>query len=103
MPCYQVRTLEVAFQMKHRALVESAAKSIDASMQSQGSLISLFGGRIVLDLDKQSAEVEDGYQDCLNQVKQAYSRKAIEVVAKKNRWAKVTDKQNQNQGIFRRF
>jgi hypothetical protein len=89
--------------MKHRQLVESAAKSIDPQMQSTGNLISLFGGRIVLNLDKQTAEVEDGYQSRLNQVKQAYSLKAIEVVAKKNRWAKVNDKQNQNQGIFRRF
>jgi hypothetical protein len=89
--------------MKHRELVESAAKSIDPRMQSTGNLISLFGGRIVLNLDKQTAEVEDGYQSRLNQVKQAYSLKAIEVVAKKNRWAKVNDKQNQNQGIFRRF
>jgi phage host-nuclease inhibitor protein Gam len=95
--------MEISFQMKHAELALEAVKEVDQFASQVGNTIRMFQGSIVLNLNDQTAQVSDGWQPQLNQVKQAYSQKAISLVAKKNRWAKVTDKTNQNQGIFRRF
>jgi hypothetical protein len=99
MPCYEVRTISVEFKAENRNLLDAAARSIglnDLRNVGNGRLEMgpHFGAYITLDLTNGRAEVRDGYQSLLNELKRAYSREAIKAAAKQVNWAcKMTGNQ----------
>lgn len=101
MPCYQVQTYSVKFQMANFDLLSRALGKLNWNVKWKDDRISLFSGGIVLDLEKQEARVEDRYQNKLNELKRVYSIEAIDKVAKLNMWSKkMADQQH---GVLRRF
>jgi len=94
MPCYEVRMISVKFKIGNASLLEQALKSLGLmhTVFPNRKLITTEG--ISLDLESGKAIVLDGYQDRLNQIKQAYSREAVKVAAKKFAWATKTQGSN---------
>ena len=102
MPCYQVRTMSVEFQAKHRDLLDEALKSLGWNSYETDQGLILAGRGIRIDLGNQQAEVEAGVgQSNLNRLKQAYSEQALKRVARLKGWHHKST--NQNNGILRRF
>ncbi len=101
MPCHQIRTLSVEFQMKNQYLLREAIAELGWMVREMGNKVSLRGGGIILDLDKQEAQVQDGWQDSLNELKRAYSSAALGKVAKLNLWQRKS--KTGNVGILRKF
>jgi hypothetical protein len=91
MPCYEVRTVSVEFRAENRALLDAAIRSLSGGLavveQSYDGRLNLGYGAIKLDLDAGRAEVRDGYQGHLNELKRAYSREAIKAAAKRCQWS----------------
>jgi hypothetical protein len=77
MPCWEVRTVSVEFKAENRKLLDAAIRSIGMGVREENGLLSLDYGAIKLDLKAGKAEVQDGYQNRLNELKQAYSREAV--------------------------
>ena len=86
MPCYEVRVTNVEFKAENRALLDEAIKSLDMRVQVDGNKVSLNYGTIVLDLAKGMAQVQDGYQSKLNELKRAYTAQAVAKYAKMQGW-----------------
>lgn len=83
MPCYQVRTVSVKFSVKHVSLLERAAKKLNLNFEQCGRLCRV--GPIIVDLEKGEATVTE--QGLLNQLKVAYSKEAIAMVARQFNWS----------------
>jgi len=83
MPCYQVRTVSVKFSVKHVPLLERAAKKLNLNFEQRGRLCRV--GPIIVDLEKGEATVTE--QGLLNQLKVAYSKEAIAMVARQFNWS----------------
>ena len=84
MPCYTIQTLSVEFKAKHTDLLIEAAKSLGMKVEARGDTISIDYGTIVVNLVTQQAKYSN--QSDLNQLKVAYSTKAVEKVAQKRKW-----------------
>jgi len=102
MPCYQVRTMSVEFQAKHLDILTEALTSLDWNWRVVGHEIVIPGRGVTLNLETQQAEIEVGVgQGNLNRIKQAYSEKALERVARLKMWNKKST--GHNKGVLRRF
>ena len=87
MPCYEVRTVSVEFKAENRKLLADAIRA--TGMEVTGStdkVITLGYGAIELNLATGKAEIREGQQGHLNQLKRAYSAEAIKAAAKKCQW-----------------
>jgi len=102
MPCYEVRTMSVEFQAQNLNVLNDAIKQLQlsAEVMSDGN-ISLHDGNIVLDLKNKTAQVTEGYQDRLNQLKRAYSSAALDKVAKMNFWNRKSN--SGRSGVLRKL
>lgn len=87
MPCYEVRTISVEFRAENRKLLADAIRATGMEVTSStDTVLSLGYGAIVLNLANGKAEVQDGYQGKLNELKRAYSAEAVKAAAKKCQW-----------------
>lgn len=89
MPCYEVRTMSVEFKAENRQLLDAAIRNSNILMvtrKDQG-IIEFAYGKIVLNTSTGVAQVQDGYQEKLNELKRAYSKECIKAAAKKMQWA----------------
>ena len=79
MPCWEVRTISVEFQAKHRDLLDQAISVVGLRVRELGrNRIGLNNG-ITLDLDKNTAEFQYASQQSdLNRLKQEYSRQVTD-------------------------
>jgi len=102
MPCYEVRTMSVEFQAQNLNVLNDAIEQsqLSAEVMSDGK-ISLHNGNIVLDLETKTAQVTEGYQDRLNELKRAYSSVALDKVAKMNFWNRKSN--SSRSGVLRKF
>lgn len=87
MPCYEVRTISVEFKAENEDLLDRAiqATGMNTRLISNGRYL-LDDGAIRLDLAAGTAEVREGQQGRLNELKQAYSREAVKAATKKCQW-----------------
>jgi hypothetical protein len=94
MPCYEVRIISVELKIASKAILLDAIKGLGLShrLSSDGKMIYLTG--VEINLETGIANLEGGYQDVFNQIKQAYSREAVKTVAKKFAWATKTQGSN---------
>jgi hypothetical protein len=94
MPCYEVRLTTVEFKAEHKDLLMDAIKSLklNAEILADGR-ISLHYGAIVLDLKAGQAQVQDGYQAGLNNLKRAYTAQAVSKFAKLQGWVNQDKRQ----------
>lgn len=105
MPCYEVQTMSVEFTAQHRDLLDKAIGALkwNVVVESAGRLV-LQNGMIVLDLNNNTAQVTNGWQRQLNELKRAYSQQCIDRVARLNAWTKRTEKQQSAlKGTFVKF
>jgi len=91
MPCYEVRTYSVEFKAANRAIFDAAIGVLKWKPDWEVSdRLSFDGGKIVIDLNKGTATVQDDaagtVQGRLNELKRAYSRQSIVSAAKKRGW-----------------
>jgi len=75
----------VKFSVKHVSLLESAAKKLNLNFEQRGRLCRV--GPIIVDLEKGEATVAKTEQGLLNQLKVAYSKEAIAMVARQFNWS----------------
>lgn len=95
MPCYEVRTVSVEFRAENRNLLDRAIKSLGWHAQElQDKRLDVQFGQIKFDLVAGKAEVLEGCQGKLNELKQAYSREAVKAAAKKCQWGVKFQGQN---------
>jgi hypothetical protein len=94
MPCYEERVISVEFKAGNSAVLLKAIDSLGFDHFEHGNTVSINRGSIVIDLAKGTAVFADYYQDSVNKLKQAYSREAIKVAAKKFAWATKTQGNN---------
>lgn len=87
MPCYEVRTMSVEFKTENRELLDAAIRNSNILVTAKNNGIIEFAfGKIVLDTNTGVAEVQEGYQSKLNEIKRNYSKEAIKAAAKKMQW-----------------
>ncbi len=101
MPCWEVRTMSVDFKADNQDLLTAAMQSLGwTAIELRPGVwqVDRLGGQI--DLAAGRATIAEGRQSELNQLKRAYSRKAVEQVAKKNRWR--LSAKNETEGVFLR-
>ena len=102
MPCYEVRTMSVEFQAQNRIVLNDAIEQLQLSVEVMlDGKISLHDGNIVLDLETKTAQVTEGHQDRLNDLKRAYSSAALDKVAKMNFWNRKSN--SSRSGVLRKF
>lgn len=101
MPCYTVQTLSVEFKAKHTDLLLEAAESLGLNCEIKGHIASIDYGAIKINLETQQAEYKSYHQNTLNNLKVAYSTKAVEKVAQKRKW--LLKQTGKNQMKLRRF
>jgi len=107
MPCYEVRTMSVEFQAQNLDVLNEAIeqsqlfRSLSSAEAMRDGKISLHDGNIVLDLENKTAQVTEGYQDRLNELKRAYSSAALDKVAKMNFWNRKSN--SSRSGVLRKF
>jgi len=73
----------VKFSVKHVSLLERAAKKLNLNFEQRGRLCRV--GPIIVDLEKGEATATE--QGLLNQLKVAYSKEAIAMVARQFNWS----------------
>jgi len=105
MPCYEVRTMSVEFQAKHKDVLEEALKKLPHQVYvDSAGRIHINYDEVIIDVEKGKAEVREGSgQRRLNELKRTYSEAALEKVAKANMWQKKKSKQNTRKGVLRKF
>ena len=103
MPCWEVRTMSVRFQAKHRKLLEQAIEALGWSWESiAGGVrvrVSLWDA-FPIDLVAQKADITQDQQSMLNQLKQQYSKQALMRAAKLRGWQ--FKQQGQTKGVLRK-
>jgi len=86
MPCYEVRTISVEFRAENRDVLDAAIKQLGwGAIRAFADRVTLPG--ISLDLEAGRAEVQEGFQGRLNELKRAYATEAVRAAAKKVRWS----------------
>ena len=99
MPCHQVQKMSVEFHARHWDLLYRALDSLGWKWTRTGDCVQLHSG-IELDLRAGKATLPSGQQDALNVLKQAYSRIAVNEVARRNAWQ--VQWQGKTKGVFAR-
>jgi hypothetical protein len=91
MPCYEVRTVQVEFKAGSREYLLKALEQtgIEHTWNKETNIIyggGNYGKLWAINLDKQTATVEQGYEAELNKVRRAYSEAVVNEVARKKKW-----------------
>jgi hypothetical protein len=91
MPCYEVRTVQVEFKAKNTHLLLKALEQsgIEHTWKKETNIIyggGSYGNLWAVDLNKQTADVRQGYEAELNKVRRAYSETVVNEVARKKKW-----------------
>ena len=91
MPCWEVRTMSVEFQAKHRKLLEQAIEALGWSWESIAGgvrvrMSSVWRDCFTINLVTQKAEVQQNQQVSLNRLKQQYSKEALKRATKLRGW-----------------
>lgn len=108
MPCWTVQTMSVQFRSEHLDLLEEALKAegLRYEVNAEKTVVTINEGndwsQIKLDLVAGEAKLRSQLQPVLNSLKKAYSMKAVEKLAAKNRWKLNVDAKNKSKGTFQR-
>lgn len=102
MPCWEVRTIEIAFQAKHKDLLQ---KAIDRMGYTGNSVVQIEDdylkfGYEQIPLDDTPINVDRRLSQTINTLKRSYSEVCIEEVAKKRKWA-LRKKNSQSMKLVR--
>ncbi len=100
MPCWEVRTIQIAFQAKHKDLLQKAIDRVgfDKSVRIDGDYLKF--GYTRIPLDGTPTEVDQQLSQTLNTLKRNYSEVCIEEVARKKKWA-LRKKNSQSMKLVR--
>ena len=103
MPCWTVQTMSVEFHVEHADLLAEALKKIGMVVARSANVFTVEAGpsTITIDLNTGRAEVPTGEQGRLNAIRRAYSREAINRVARRNLWSNKTT--SDKSGVLQRF
>ena len=86
MPCYQINLVTVEFKVKHINLLEAAAKALGWSWsQGSGSKV-VVAGTVRINMEQGTARVDSYNSNSVNRLKVEYSRQAVLLAAKKQKW-----------------
>lgn len=101
MPCYQEALMSVDLKAANKDLLHSALQSLGLTYKetSRGLVITTPNGDIVIKNDK--ADLSANNQDWLNKIKQAYSIKTVEYLARKYKF--TVTRQGDNKLTLRRY
>ncbi len=101
MPCYQIRTVSIDFNATNKSILEAALTSLGYQFYYTNNQMHIKtpNGEIIIANGK--ATMNQTLQDTLNNIKQAYSKKTIEQVARKYKFT-MTNRDN-NKIILRRY
>jgi hypothetical protein len=86
MPCWQVQTVSVEFQVKHLDLLAKAAASLGYDYSRVGNLITLTAPRDTININLSASTATASNQQAVNKLKQAYSLEALKVASKLGGW-----------------
>lgn len=104
MPCWEVRTMSVEFQAKHRKLLEQAIEALGWTFEEPvAGMLRVKNSpwnSFTINLVSQKAEIESGQQSTLNRLKQQYSKEALRRAAKLQGWQFKSTAQTK--GVLRR-
>ena len=103
MPCWEVNVYTLEFKAENIDLLKEALESLGYNYEIyelRGETYCSIRGGIELNLTRGQATVSDYNRDRLNRVKQEYSWKAVEKVAKKKKW--FLKKKAEKKAILRR-
>jgi hypothetical protein len=99
MPCYEVRTVQVEFKAHSREILLKALSEARISHWIEGTTIN--GTRWIINLEKQTATVEQGYESELNKIRRLYSEAVVSEVARRKKW--LVKKAAENKIQLKRF
>jgi len=105
MPCYEIRTISVEFNIKNIALlkkaIENAGYIITTTTENQFNFHNLNYNRFSIDLIQSKISSSDCNEKMVslvsNSIKRTYSESVINEMAKKNKWIKQNMGKNQFQ------
>ena len=86
LPCYQIRYTSVEFKAKNLDLLKQMLESEGRWYSEISKGVLRLDNGIILDTNTGQARIKTGQQNLLNDIKQKYSRHAINKVASKRRW-----------------
>ncbi|HUU89380.1 MAG TPA: hypothetical protein VMX17_16730 [Candidatus Glassbacteria bacterium] len=87
MPCYQISIVSVELKMRNKELLLQTLADLRISYRDLGDVVRTSSYlNITFYLDEGMVELPETSQSTYNRIKQRYSQKAIEIVAKKRRW-----------------
>ena len=88
MPCYEVRTISVEFKARNLELLKQAVAEMGWTYHEATGRVVNNSGEVIITIDtvQDKASFADFMQHDVNKLKQTYTRKTIETLAKKKRW-----------------
>ena len=86
MPCYEVNTMTLAsFNLKSKEILVSVLKEMGFNVNEYRPEV-IMAGSFTFDLNKMKVEYPERRYDTFLRIKNLYSRKVIELAAKKKNW-----------------
>lgn len=101
MPCYEVRLVTVKFKVKHKNILEQAAKELQWAYRDAGRFVNV--GTIQIDMERGEAVTSSYQQDAVNRLKVKYSEVALKTAARKKNWKLFKQPQKQNAYVLQKF
>lgn len=102
MACYTVNLVSVEFKAKNEDILIQALNSLGWNFRKIGQAIyvGMLGG--IIDLEKQSARIDETGQSRLNELKREYSKQVLLTAAQKKKWV-LKQMKEQNKFQLRRY
>ena len=90
MPCYQINTIKVEFNMKHFSLLEKAVQSLKWKIRAMHNGFAVWDeiGKALFTVINGETTVRESDKFRVNALKCAYSKEAIKYAAQKAGWVK---------------
>lgn len=101
MPCYEVNLISVDLKAADKETLEEALKSLNLKYHYSGTTLHIQTPAGSIEVNNGVAELREGTQGWLNKIKQAYSLKTIEKIAKRYKFTIST--KGDNKIIARRY
>jgi len=105
MPCYEMRMMSVEFKAKHLSLLRSAVQALGWSCEAHLDGLSVNPAGVtpafLINMTTQTVKVNIFQQFQLNQLKQQYSKKALQRAAKLQGW-QFKQQSGQQKGVLRK-
>lgn len=101
MPCYTIQLVSVKFKVKHKDILEAAAKQLGFTFRDYGQTVN--AGSIQIDMERGEALIERYQTDALNKLKQAYTEQGLRKVQSTARGFKLWEKKTKAKDVAKAF